>query len=44
MVYKYFDKKSAGSDVNSYANNEGPLDLATQKLSEELHKPIIRKF
>ena len=26
------------------ANNQHPLDLATQKLAEELHKPIIRKF
>ena len=40
MVYKSFDKKSAGSGVN----NERPLYLATQKLAEELHKPIIRNF
>ena len=39
MVYKSFDKISAGSGVNMHANNERPLDLA-----EELHKPIIRKF
>ena len=39
MVYKFFDKRSAGSGVNMYANNESPLDL-----SEELHKPIIRKL
>ena len=39
MVYKFFDKKSAGSG----ANNERPLDLATQILAEELQKPIIRK-
>ena len=44
MVYNFFDKKSAGSGVNKYANNERPLDLATQKLAEELHKPIIRNF
>ena len=43
MVYKFFDKKSAGSGVNIHANNERPLDLATQKLAEELQKPIIRK-
>ena len=36
MVYKFFDKKSAGSGVNTNVNNE--------KLAEELHKPIIRKF
>ena len=44
MVYKLFDKNSTGSGVNTHANNEGPLDLATQTLAEELHKPIIRKF
>ena len=39
MVYKFFDKKSAGRGVNMHANNERPLDLA-----EELHKSIIRKL
>ena len=32
MVYKFFDKKSAGSDVNN------------EKIAEEIHKPIIRNF
>ena len=36
MVYRFFDKKSAGSVVNTRANNE--------KLAEELHKPIIKNF
>ena len=36
MVYKYFDKNSAGSGVNTHTNNE--------KLAEELHKTIIKKF
>ena len=44
MVYKFFDKKSAGSGVNMHANNEHPLDFATKKLAEELHKPIIENF
>ena len=49
MVYKFFDKKSAGSGVNVHANNkikknQRPLDLVTQQLTKELHKPIIRKF
>ena len=44
MVYKFFDKMSAGSEVNILANNERLLDLTTQKLAEELRKPIIRKF
>ena len=44
MVYKFFDKKSAGSGVNTHANNERPLDLATEILAEELHKPIFTTF
>ena len=36
MVYKFFDKKTAGGGINMNANNE--------KLAEELHKPIIRKI
>ena len=38
MIYKFFDKKSAGSGV---ANNEIKQNL---QLAEELHKPIIRNF
>ena len=37
MVYKFFDKKSAGSGVNI------SLEL-NEQLAKELHKPIIRKF
>ena len=44
MVYKFFDKMSAGRGVNIHANNERPLDLATQKLAEELHKQINKKL
>ena len=44
MVYKFFDKKAAGSGINIHANNERPLDLATQKLAEGLQKPIVKKF
>ena len=36
MIYKFFDKKFPGSDVNIYVNNE--------KLAEELHKKVIKKF
>ena len=39
MLYKFFDKTSAGISVNMHANNESLLNLA-----EELHKPSIRKF
>ena len=38
MNYKFFDKKSTGSDI---ANNDIKQDL---QLPKELHKPIIRKF
>ena len=37
MVYKFFDKKSRGSGVN---NNEIKQN---EQLTEELHKPIIKK-
>ena len=36
MVYKFFDKKTAGSGIKSMSQNE--------ELAEELLKPIIRKF
>ena len=29
---------------NKIKQNQRPLDLAMQKLAEELHKPIVRKF
>ena len=38
MVYKYFDKKSKGSEI---ANNEIKQNV---QLAEELPKLIIRKF
>ena len=36
MVYKFFDKRTAGSGIKSMLPNE--------QLAGELHKPIIRKF
>ena len=41
MVYKYFDKKSAGSGVNTHANKSV---FNNEQLAEQLHKPSIRKF
>ena len=44
---KCFDKRSAGVNAHtnkSAFNNNRPLDSAAQKLAEDLHKPIIRKF
>ena len=38
MVYKFFNKKSAGSGVNTR------LAPQNRQLAEELHKPIIKKF
>ena len=35
IVYKFFDKKSKGTDIKSMTN---------QQLANELYKPIIRKF
>ena len=35
MVYKFFDKKSAGGSIANEPNHQ---------LANELHKPIIRKF
>ena len=37
MVYKYFDKKTSVSGIQSE-------NISNKQLSEELHKPIIRKF
>ena len=37
MVYKFFERKTSGSGIK----NE---NIPNKKLSEELHKPIIRKF
>ena len=39
MVYKFFDKKTAGSGL-SYTNKSTPQN---EQLAKELHKPIIRK-
>ena len=48
MVYKFFDKKSAGSGVvtaePSAKHVNTKLAPQNQQLAEELHKPIIRKF
>ena len=41
MVYKFFDKKPAGSGVNTHTNKSA---LNNQKLAEKLHKAIIKRF
>ena len=37
MVYKFFDKKSMGSGINT-------AKLSSSILADELHKPVIKKF
>ena len=44
MVYKFFDKKSAGSGVASLANKSAIKFMPNHQLANKLHKPIIRKF
>ena len=41
MVYKFFDKKYAGSCAATLANKSMPNLL---QLANELYKPVIRKF
>ena len=41
MVYKLFNKKSAGSGAKNFNNTK--LAPQNQKLAEALHKPIIKK-
>ena len=41
IVYTFFDKKSAGSDVKHVNTKLAPQN---QQLAEEPHQPIIRKF
>ena len=49
MVYKFFDKKSASFLYKSVASIGGNMyanksAFNNEKLAEELHKPMIRKF
>ena len=37
MVYRFFDKKTAGSSIKDE-------NMSNKELPEKLHKPIIRKF
>ena len=45
MVYKFFDRKTKGSDVTTLANKSDIKSIPQNKqLAAELHKPIVRKF
>ena len=43
MVYKFFDKKTP-SLTDKSASDGAIKSISNEKLTEELHKPIIRKF
>ena len=42
MVYKFFDKNSIGSGINTVEPSS--LEHSSLILTNELHKPIIKKF
>ena len=45
MVYKCFDKKTAGSGVTTLAKKSAIKSMPqNEQLGEKLHKPIIKKF
>ena len=45
MVYKFFDKKTAGVGLTTHANKSAIKSIPqNEQLVEEFHKPIIRKF
>ena len=45
IIYKFFDKKTKGSGVTTFANKSAIKSIPqNEQLAEELHKPIIRKF
>ena len=44
MVYKFFDKKSMGSGVAKSTAKPSPLGRSPSILTDELHKPVIKKF
>ena len=43
MVYKFFDKKAAGSGVTTHANKSAIKSIPqNEQLAEEFHYPIIK--
>ena len=42
MVYKFFDKKSMGSGINTTKSSS--LERSSSILADEFHKPVIKKF
>ena len=45
MVYKFFDKKTKGCGVTTFANKCAIKSIPqNEQLADELHNPIIRKL
>ena len=44
VVYKFLDKKSTGIGVNTHADPIQKKNESNERLAEELHELIIRKF
>ena len=44
MVYMFFDKKSKGSGIATLANKSAIKSMSNQQLTNEIHKPIFKKF
>ena len=44
MVYKFFDKKTSGSEVKRAERTQRASGAGNVKLADELHKPVIKKF
>ena len=45
MVCKFLNKKASGDAVkNENMINQRSLNLTTQELAEELHKPVTRMY
>ena len=44
MVYKFFDKKSIGSGIAGSSSLERMVEPSSLKLSDELHKSVIKKI
>ena len=44
MVYRFFDKKSSGSEVKRAERTQRVSGASNVKLANQLHKPVIKKF
>ena len=44
IVYKFFDKKSMGSGIKKDTAEPSSLEGSSLILTDELHRPVIKKF